>query len=159
MQNMTLIKNSRRGYLRQSTNTKHTRKCLTSLTKVIFANFLSSLFSFFYRISIGFKPEICPNLFWHNFIYEDNKIQVNNIWRQVVSHRRNYGTSHWVLHHQWSGDYVFWNQDHPQNTQKQHEEIILTLPQNIFINSACFFLLFIFSCFLIYVNWIITRQP
>ena len=47
MQNMTLMKNSRRGYHRQSTNTKHTRKCSTSLTKVIFANFLSSLFSSF----------------------------------------------------------------------------------------------------------------
>ena len=99
MQNMTLMKNSRRGYLRQSTNTKHTRKCSTSLTKVIFANFLSSLFSSFYRISFGFKPEIRPNLFWHNILYEDNKIQINNIWRQVVSHRRNYGTSHWMLNH------------------------------------------------------------
>ena len=101
MQNMTLIKNSRKGYHRQSTNTKHTRKCLTSLTKVdYFSTYVvSSFFSFDYRISLGFKTEIRPNLFWHNFLYEDNKIQIDNIWRQVVSHRRNYGTSHWMLNH------------------------------------------------------------
>ena len=38
MQSMILMKNSKRDFLRQSINTKHTRKCLISLTKVLFGH-------------------------------------------------------------------------------------------------------------------------
>ena len=51
------------------------------------------------------ESEICEDLLLCNNLWQNHQGQGSQVCGHVVSYWRNYGSTHWVLHHQWSGDY------------------------------------------------------
>ena len=69
------------------------------------------------RIWFWFEPQICKDLLLCNNLWQNHQGQGSKVCGHVVSYWRHNGTPNWVLHHQWNGDCLLWNQDHPQNAQ------------------------------------------
>ena len=57
-----------------------------------------------FRIWMEKSAKICKDLLWHPNIWQSEKGQSSKIYWHVVSNWRHHGTSHWILHHQRSGD-------------------------------------------------------
>ena len=57
-----------------------------------------------FRLWMGKQAEICEDLFRHPNIWQNHQGQSSKVCGHVVSYWRHHGTSHWILHHQWSGD-------------------------------------------------------
>ena len=89
--------------------------------------------SFFIRFWLSIEPEICEDLLSCNNLWQNNKGQGSQVCGHVVCYRRNYGTTHWVLNYQWSGNCLLWNQNHPQNTWKASNKakIISNWPNSV----------------------------
>ena len=64
------------------------------------------------RLWVEKQAEICEDLFWHPHIWQNHKGQSSKICGHVVSNWRYHGTPHWILHHQWSRDYLLCCQNH-----------------------------------------------
>ena len=107
------------------------------MNKKIFIN-LNLLFYRFWLSWIGSK--ICEDLLFCYNLWQNNQGQGSQICRHVVSYWRNYGTPHWVLHHQWSGDCLLWNQDHPQNNNKEEIECLWSNFQLCMFNTIFYLL-------------------
>ena len=50
------------------------------------------------------QTEIYEDLLWHPNIWQNREGQSSKVCGHVVSNWRHHGTSHWILHHQCSGD-------------------------------------------------------
>ena len=59
------------------------------------------------RLRVEKPIEICEDLLWHPNIWQNNQGQSSKVCGHVVSNWWHHGTSHWILHHQWSGDHIF----------------------------------------------------
>ena len=83
----------------------------------------NSLWMLFYwsnfRIWMEKQTSICEDLLWHSNIWQNHQGQSSKVCGHVVSYWRHHGTSHWVLHHQWSGDYLLHYQKYCQTTIAQ----------------------------------------
>ena len=70
-------------------------------------------FAFFYvfRFWMEKQAESCENLFWHPNIWQNHQGQSSKVCGYVISNWWHHGTSHWILYHQWSGNYLLCSQN------------------------------------------------
>ena len=66
--------------------------------------------SFFTRLWFWTQTEICEDLLLCYNIWQNYQGQSSKVCGHALSYWRNHGTSHWVLHYQWSGDCLLWRQ-------------------------------------------------
>ena len=94
-------------------NYKKRFKFLSLIKGILNSNiYISYHFLFtFHRLWMEEQIEICKDLLWHSNIWHNHEGQSSKVCGHVVSNWRNHGTPHWVLHHQWSGDSLFYREN------------------------------------------------
>ena len=61
-----------------------------------------------FRIWMEKQVEICKDLLWHTNIWQNHQGQSCKVCRYAVSNWWHHGTTHWFLHHQWSGNSILY---------------------------------------------------
>ena len=121
-QEVKTLKNWKHTWIRLSTHIRSSKKCMLLIILHENSQVRKKRFKFLMQIflSIWFwiEVKICEDLLLFNKLWQNYQGQGSQVCGHVVSNWRNHGTPHWVLHHQWSRDYVLCNQNNPQNNQR-----------------------------------------
>ena len=121
-QEVKTLTNWKHTWIRLSTLIRSSKKCMLLIILHKNSQVRKKRFKFLMQIflSIWFwiEVKICEDLLLFNKLWQNHQGQGSQVCGHVVSNWRNHGTPHWVLHHQWSRDYVLCNQNNPQNNQR-----------------------------------------
>ena len=77
----------------------------------VFCSLIIFFYNLYLRVWVCIQASLCKNKIWRSQIWEDHQRQSSQVCWSIVCYWRNNGTSHWILYHQWSGDFILCIQD------------------------------------------------